>query len=156
MFLTAPAYILRRKATKFCKIFTSLLTVCTVVKSMVKISQNFVTSSEYGNFNCNSWLYELQFWITVFFCLMLLIFFWKQTTFVTNGPKNHEIRQRWKNVMIIHKNHFLQFSNFSFWKLVQMGLSNEIQEKNFYEKSILEPNCSNFLAIIRKNCQLSI
>ena len=38
------------KATKFCEIFTLLLTVCTVVKSKVKISQNFVAFSEYMNF----------------------------------------------------------------------------------------------------------
>ena len=40
------------KATKFCEIFTLLLTVCTVVKSKVKISQNFVAFSEYTNFKC--------------------------------------------------------------------------------------------------------
>ena len=39
------------KATKFCEIFTLLLTVCTVVKSKVKISQNFLAFSEYMNFN---------------------------------------------------------------------------------------------------------
>ena len=33
------------KATKFCEIFTLLLTVCTVVKSKGKISQNFVAFS---------------------------------------------------------------------------------------------------------------
>ena len=38
------------KVTKFCKISTLLLTVCTVVKSKVKISQNFVAFSEYMNF----------------------------------------------------------------------------------------------------------
>ena len=38
------------KATTFCKIFTLLLPVCTVVKSKVKISQNFVAFSEYMNF----------------------------------------------------------------------------------------------------------
>ena len=41
------------KATKFCEIFTLLLPVCTVVKSKVKILQNFVASSEYMNFNSN-------------------------------------------------------------------------------------------------------
>ena len=35
-------FIYSEKATKFCEIFTLLLTVCTVVKSKVKISQNFV------------------------------------------------------------------------------------------------------------------
>ena len=38
------------KATNFCKIFPLLLTVCTVVKSKGKISQNFVVFSEYMNF----------------------------------------------------------------------------------------------------------
>ena len=33
-------------ATKFCEIFTLLLYVCTVVKSKVKISQNFVVFPE--------------------------------------------------------------------------------------------------------------
>ena len=43
-------FIYSEKATKFCEIFTLLLTVCTVVKSKVKISQNFVVFSEYMNF----------------------------------------------------------------------------------------------------------
>ena len=38
------------KATKFCEISTLRLTVCTVVRSKVEISQNFVTFSEYMNF----------------------------------------------------------------------------------------------------------
>ena len=38
------------KATKFCEISTLLLTVCTVVRSKVEISQNFVAFSEYMNF----------------------------------------------------------------------------------------------------------
>ena len=38
------------KATKFCEIFTLLLTVCTLVKSKVKILQNFVAFLEYMNF----------------------------------------------------------------------------------------------------------
>ena len=42
-------FIYSAKATKFCEIFTFLLTVCTVVKSKVKISQNFVAFSEYMN-----------------------------------------------------------------------------------------------------------
>ena len=44
-------FIYYEKATKFCEIFILLLTVCTVVKSKVKISQNFVACSEYMNFN---------------------------------------------------------------------------------------------------------
>ena len=54
------AYVLKfiysEKATKFCEIFTLLLTVCTVVKSKVKIFQNFVAYSEYIYFN---WLIYL-------------------------------------------------------------------------------------------------
>ena len=43
-------FIYSEKATKFCEILTLLLTVCTVVKSKVKISQNSVAFSEYMNF----------------------------------------------------------------------------------------------------------
>ena len=38
------------KVTKFFKIFTLLLTICTLVKGNVNISQNFVAFSEYMNF----------------------------------------------------------------------------------------------------------
>ena len=44
-------FIYSEKATKFCEIFILLLTVCTVVKSKVKISQNFVAFSEYRVFH---------------------------------------------------------------------------------------------------------
>ena len=52
LFLLVLKFIYSEKATKFCEIFTLLLTVCThtVVKSKVKISQNFVAFSEYMNF----------------------------------------------------------------------------------------------------------
>ena len=43
-------FIYSEKATEFCEIFPLLLTVCTVVKSKGKISQNFVAFSEYMNF----------------------------------------------------------------------------------------------------------
>ena len=43
-------FIYSEKATKFCKISTLLLFVCTVDKSKVEISQNFVAFSEYMNF----------------------------------------------------------------------------------------------------------
>ena len=50
-------FVYPEKATKFFEIFTLLLSVCTaglmyctVDKSKVKISQNFVASSEYMNF----------------------------------------------------------------------------------------------------------
>ena len=44
-------FIYSEKVTKFCEISTLLLTVCTVVKSKVEVSQNFVAFSEYTNFN---------------------------------------------------------------------------------------------------------
>ena len=47
-------FIYSEKATKFCEISTLLLTVCTVVKSKVEISQNFVAFSEYMNFTMNN------------------------------------------------------------------------------------------------------
>ena len=40
-------FILSEKATKFCEIFTLLLTSVHTVKSKVKIPQNFMTFSEY-------------------------------------------------------------------------------------------------------------
>ena len=43
-------FIYSEKAKKFCKIFSLLLSVCTVDKSKGKISQNFVAFSEYMNF----------------------------------------------------------------------------------------------------------
>ena len=39
-------FICSEKAIQFCKVFTLLLTVCTVFKSKVKISQNFVAFSK--------------------------------------------------------------------------------------------------------------
>ena len=46
-------FIYSEKATKFCDIFTLLLTTVHRVKRKGKISQNFVAFSEYMNFNCN-------------------------------------------------------------------------------------------------------
>ena len=43
-------FIYSEKATKFCKIFTLLLSYVVPVKSKVKILQNFVAFSEYLNF----------------------------------------------------------------------------------------------------------
>ena len=43
-------FIHSEKATKFCEIFTSILSYVVPGKSKVKISQNFVTFSEYMNF----------------------------------------------------------------------------------------------------------
>ena len=42
--------IYSEKATKFCEMFTLLLSYVVPVKSKVKISQNFVAFSEYMNF----------------------------------------------------------------------------------------------------------
>ena len=50
-------FIYLEKATKFCEIFTLLLTTVHNVKSKMKISQNFVAFSEYMNFNFK--LYQL-------------------------------------------------------------------------------------------------
>ena len=43
-------FIYSEKATKFCEIFTLILTTVHTVKSKVEISQNFVAFSEYMNF----------------------------------------------------------------------------------------------------------
>ena len=43
-------FIYSERATKFCEISTLLLSVCTVGKSKVEISQNFLAFSEYKNF----------------------------------------------------------------------------------------------------------
>ena len=43
-------FIYSEKATKFCEIFTLLLSYVMPVKSKVEISQNFVAFSEYMNF----------------------------------------------------------------------------------------------------------
>ena len=43
-------FIYSEKATKFCEIFTLLLSYVVPVKSKVKILQNFVAFSEYINF----------------------------------------------------------------------------------------------------------
>ena len=54
-------FIYSEKATKFCEIFTLLLTVCTVVKSKVKIFQNLVAFSEYMNFTNSKAVGSFQF-----------------------------------------------------------------------------------------------
>ena len=43
-------FIYSEKATKFCEIFTLLLTTVHTVKCKVKVSQNFVAISDYANF----------------------------------------------------------------------------------------------------------
>ena len=47
---TILKFIYSEKATKFCEIFTLLLTTVHTVKRKVNISQNFVAFSEYMNF----------------------------------------------------------------------------------------------------------
>ena len=49
-------FIYTEKTTKFCEIFTLLLSYVGPVKSKVKISQNFVAFSEYMNFNLRYFL----------------------------------------------------------------------------------------------------
>ena len=48
-------FIYSEKATKFCEIFTYLLTATTLDKSKVKILQHFVPFSEYMNFSVDAW-----------------------------------------------------------------------------------------------------
>ena len=53
-------FIYSEKATKFCEIFTLLLSYVVPVKSKVKILQNFVAFSEYMNFtfgHFQNWLF---------------------------------------------------------------------------------------------------
>ena len=50
MFHYLLKFIYSKKATKFCEIFTLLLSYVVPVKSKVKISQNFVAFSEYMKF----------------------------------------------------------------------------------------------------------
>ena len=63
-------FIYSEKATKFCKISTLLLTVCTVVKSKVEISQNFMAFSEYTNFNFQNG--SLKFFFSFIFSFTFL------------------------------------------------------------------------------------
>ena len=49
-FLLVLKFIYSEKATKFCEIFTLLLTTVHAHKIKVKISQNFMAFSEYMNF----------------------------------------------------------------------------------------------------------
>ena len=55
-------FIYSEKATKFCEIFTFILTDTTQDKSKVKMLQNFVAFSEYMNFNKQP-LNHLKSWI---------------------------------------------------------------------------------------------
>ena len=53
-------FIYSKKATKFCEIFTLLLSYAVPVKSKVKISQNFVAIAEYMNFNVENLLNQTR------------------------------------------------------------------------------------------------
>ena len=52
-FINRLKFIYSEKATKFCEIFTLLLSYVVPVKSKVEILQNFVAFSEYMNFIMN-------------------------------------------------------------------------------------------------------
>jgi hypothetical protein len=65
-------FIYSEKATKFSEIFTLLWTMCTVVNSKVKISQNFVAFSEYMNFEKRLHNYWEKFVIS----LTVYLFVW--------------------------------------------------------------------------------
>ena len=75
-FLVYLKFIYSEKATKFCEFFTLLLTVCTVLKSKVKISQNLVTFSKYMKFT-SLWIQILVTSFLVFssFCLRDFLYF---------------------------------------------------------------------------------
>ena len=60
-------FIYSEKTTKFCKIFPLLLSVWTVDKCKVKISQNFVAFSEYMNFKVHKFLDSLTCHKILFF-----------------------------------------------------------------------------------------
>ena len=64
------------KATKFCEILTLVLFYAVPVKSKVKISQNFVASSEYVNFTIKTGnnLLKMGYWLSKQFSLGLQIF----------------------------------------------------------------------------------
>ena len=53
-------FIYSEKATKFCEIFTFLLSYVVPVKSKVKILQNFVAFSEYMNFKREDFWQKVQ------------------------------------------------------------------------------------------------
>ena len=68
-------FIYSKKATKFCEIFTLLLSYEVPVKCKVKISQNFVAFSEYMNFiifniydSKNTYLVKTQLYECSQFC----------------------------------------------------------------------------------------
>ena len=56
-------FIFSEKATKFCEIFTLLLSYVVPVKSKMDISQNFVAFSEYMNFKLLCILIQKIYWI---------------------------------------------------------------------------------------------
>ena len=63
-------YIYFEKVTKFCKIYTLLLSYVVPVKSKVEISQNFLAFSEYMYFN----KYLYAYIICLFSCVFVGIF----------------------------------------------------------------------------------
>ena len=97
-------FIHSEKATKFCEIFTLLLSCVVPVKSKVKISQNFVAFSEYMNFFwrciCN-WKTRLN---SRFFVHL------QKSVFVRNSYNKLHWAQLSKHVVII--THFFLLENF--------------------------------------------
>ena len=59
-------FIYSDKATKFCEISTVDLSYVETVKSTIEVSQNFVASSEYTNFNKKLEVIPLLGWETKF------------------------------------------------------------------------------------------
>ena len=96
-------FIYSEKATKFCKIFFLLLTVCTVVKSKGKIFQNFLAFSEYMNFTAFSLTHYLK----------NAAFIKKNFPFLfRNGKKKHFLKERWKH--FLDRLHFTKTNVFIF------------------------------------------
>ena len=96
--------IYSENATNFCEISTLLLTVCTVVKSKVEISQNFVAFSEYMNFTnflvCAVILWNNKFCFVTLSCFQLsrhLLMFCSQ-----HEPSNSVVVKRFESLL-----HFL-------------------------------------------------
>ena len=73
-------FIYSEKATKFCEIFTLLLSYVVPVKSKGKIPKNFVVFSEYMNFKRGSAKKEIDPEITVYLGTIFILpirVFWK-------------------------------------------------------------------------------
>ena len=99
-------FIYSKKATKFCKISTILLSCAVPVKSKVEISQNFVAFSEYMNFmETESELFwrgqYLEYWFGLYIFVIsdLHKFFIKIHTFIMKKVISL-IRTLWSLIII--------------------------------------------------------